>query len=81
MLMDIVIELEPPGDDEKVLYDVSSSPPIKFVTRGGRDGDRKTNRQTNRGQLLCYVSYLSVISVVGGSEFNFSQIIYLKEEG
>lgn len=82
MLIDIVIELKPGGDNMRVVCDVSSAHPIRAVTGGGR-GERKTDRQTGRWRslviCLCYyVSYFSVISVVGQTGFNFTQIIHLK---
>lgn len=46
MLIDIVIKLKPGGDNKKVVYDVSSPPPIRGVTRGGTEG-RETEKQTD----------------------------------
>lgn len=44
---------------------------------GGR-GERQKDRQVDRGHQSHCVSYFSVISVVGETGFNFSQILHLK---
>lgn len=59
MLRDIVIELRPGGNNEKVVHDVSSFHPTSVTTGGGRERI-ETERQTGIEVISYTVSAFSL---------------------